>query len=135
MVPNKGLDDGRSIFIFGGVVLGRNDQTTTFACSSVHRLNNIYEFLFVCQGPVDLVVVTRPKIDHDVLVSEEEHDSARIVQLVHSIEIRHLRDVHQVYDTEVFNLIGNVEQRLVHFHARLVAGRESGVRVSGKPFI
>lgn len=33
---------------------------------------------------------------HDVFVAEEEHDSARVVQLVHRVEVRHLACVHQV---------------------------------------
>ena len=39
--------------------------------------------LFVLHGPIDLVVVSRAQINHDVLVTEEEHTGARVVQLVH----------------------------------------------------
>lgn len=41
-----------------------------------------FPHLLVGHGPVDLVVVTRPQIDHDVLVAEEEHQRARVVQLI-----------------------------------------------------
>lgn len=46
--------------------------------------------LFVVERPRDLVVVSRPEVDHDVLVAEEEHDGARVVQLVHVVKVRHL---------------------------------------------
>jgi hypothetical protein len=61
-------------------------------------------YLLVLHGPVDLVIVTGAQIDHDVLVAKKEHDGAGIVQLIHLVEVRHLRYVHQVDDTEVFNL-------------------------------
>jgi hypothetical protein len=63
-----------------------------------------YYNLLVLHGPVDLVVVACAQIDHDVLVAEEEHDGAGIVQLVHLVEVRHLGDVHQVDHTEVLHL-------------------------------
>ncbi len=63
-----------------------------------------YYNLLVLHGPVDLVVVAGAQIDHDVLVAEEEHDGAGIVELVHLIEVRHLCDVHQVDHTEVLHL-------------------------------
>ena len=40
--------------------------------------------------PVDLVIVTCAKINHDVLVPKEEHACARVVELIHSIEARDL---------------------------------------------
>jgi hypothetical protein len=30
------------------------------------------------------------QVDHDVLVAEEEHRGAGVVQLVHGVEVRHL---------------------------------------------
>ena len=42
-----------------------------------------------------------------MLVAEEEHDGAGVVQLVHLVEVRHLRDVHQVDDAEVLHLVLN----------------------------
>jgi hypothetical protein len=63
-----------------------------------------YYNLLVLHGPVDLVVVAGAQIDHDVLVAEEEHDGAGIVELVHLVEVRHLGDVHQVDHTEVLHL-------------------------------
>lgn len=90
------FDCGHFSHVFGGIVLGCDHETSSLACTPVHRLYDVNEFLLVCHGPVDLVIVTRPKIDHDVLVSEEKHNRARIVQLVHRVEIRHLRNVDKV---------------------------------------
>ena len=47
--------------------------------------------LLVVERPGDLVVVARAQVDHDVLVAEEEHHRAGVVQLVHVVEVRHLR--------------------------------------------
>jgi len=48
--------------------------------------------LLVVERPGDLVVVSGSKVDHDVLVAEEEHDGARVVQLVHVVEVGHLSE-------------------------------------------
>lgn len=55
-----------------------------------------------------------------MFVSEEEHHGAGIVQLVHLVEVRHLRDVDQIDDCKVFHFLGNAVHDLVHFHARRV---------------
>ena len=52
-------------------------------------------------GPVDLVVVTGSQIDHNVLVSEEEHHRAWVVQLVHLVEVWYLGNINQVKASEV----------------------------------
>ena len=39
-----------------------------------------------------------------MLVAVEEHHGARVVELVHFVEIRHLGDVHQVYGGKVLTL-------------------------------
>lgn len=46
------------------------------------------------------------------LVPEEKHGCAWVIQLVHGIEVRHLRDVHQVDDCKVFHLLGSASQNL-----------------------
>ena len=46
------------------------------------HLDNVDELLLVLHRPLDLVVVARSQVDHNVLVTEEEHDGARVVQLV-----------------------------------------------------
>ena len=47
----------------------------------------LYLYLLVFHGPVDLVVVAGAEVDHHVLVPEEEHHRARVVQLVHLVEV------------------------------------------------
>lgn len=72
----------------------RHNQTSSFACPTVHHFHYVYKLLLVVHSPVDLVIVASTQINHDVLVTEEEHDGARIVQLVHGVEIRNLCQVH-----------------------------------------
>ena len=79
------------VSVFGGIIFGRNHQTSTLPRPPVNSLHNVHQLLFVLHGPVYLVVISRPKIDHDVFVSEEEHGGAGVVQLVHLIEIRNLQ--------------------------------------------
>lgn len=75
---------GRGILVsvLGGVVLGRDDEAAALARAAVHRLDDVDHLLLVLQRPVDLVVVAGAQVDHDVLVAEEEHHGARVVQLV-----------------------------------------------------
>jgi hypothetical protein len=70
------------IAIFCGIIFGRYHQTSTFSRASVYCLDNINHLLLILQCPVYFIVVASAQIDHDVLISEEEHDCARIVQLV-----------------------------------------------------
>lgn len=67
-----------------------DDQPAPLAGSSVDHLHNVDEFLLVRHRPVDLVIVSRAQVNHDVLVAEEEHDRAGVVELVHRIEGWHL---------------------------------------------
>lgn len=60
---------------------------------------------------------TRPQVNHDVLVSVEEHDGARVVQLVHRVEVGHLCRVDEVDDAVVLDELRNRVQHLVHLHA------------------
>ena len=46
------------------------------------------KLLLVVHGPIYLVVISSAQINHDVLIPEEKHDRARVIQLVHSVEIR-----------------------------------------------
>ena len=127
------------VSIFRRVIPRRDHQTPPLARARVHRLHDVDELLLIVHRPVHLVVVPCPEIDLYVLVPEEEHHRARVVQLVHGVKIGHLRvvrssvrssvvasrrrqpsssssssssrvdaylrDVHQVYDGKVFNLI------------------------------
>ena len=56
------------VLVLGAVVLGAHHDTSALDCTTVDDLDDVNELLLVCQGPVDLVVVTGPKIDHDVFV-------------------------------------------------------------------
>ena len=51
---------------------------------------------------------------------KEEHDRARIVELVHLVEVGHRGDVDEVADAKVLDLFGDGEEGLVHLHAVLV---------------
>lgn len=70
------------VAIFGTVVFWRNYKTSPFPGTTINSFNNVNHFLFVFQSPVDLVVVTSSQINHDMFVSEEKHDGARIVQFI-----------------------------------------------------
>ena len=106
------------ISVLRRVVFRRHDETATFPGAAEYRLDDIDELLPVLHRPVDLVVVPRSEIDHDVLVTIEEHRRARVVQLVHLVKVRHFGDVDKEYNGEVFDLLGDLVQRLVHDHAR-----------------
>ncbi|CAN8008174.1 unnamed protein product, partial [Ixodes pacificus] len=106
-----------SVAVLCRVVLGGDDQTSALACPPVHGLYDVHHLLLVLQGPVDLVVVARAQVDHDVLVAEEEHDRAWVVQFVHLVEVRHLRDVHQVDGGKGADLLDNAVEDFVHLHA------------------
>ena len=83
-----------SVLVLGAVILGRYDETASFSRAPIDGLNNVDELLRVLDGPVDLVVVPCAQVDHYVLVPIEEHHCHRVVQLVHLIEIWHLRYIH-----------------------------------------
>lgn len=100
-----------------GVVLGTDDQTTSLLGTSVHRLENVNELLLVLKNPLDLVVVTGTQIDHHVLVSEEEHEGARVVEFVHLVEVGDLVDVAEVYNGEVADLVGDLVKDFILAHA------------------
>ncbi|KAF9599110.1 hypothetical protein IFM89_035389 [Coptis chinensis] len=62
------------ITILGGVVFWSNHQTTTFPGSRINSLDNVNELLLIFESPIDLVVVSSAKINHNVLVTEREHE-------------------------------------------------------------
>lgn len=108
------------VSVLGRVVLGRDDKAPALARAPVDGLNDVDHLMFVVERPVDLVVVARAQVDHDVLVAEEEHDGARVIELVHRVEVRHLRDVHHVDHRKVLDVLGDAAEHLVHLHARRV---------------
>ncbi len=109
-----------SVSVLCGVIFGRHNKTSSLPGSPVHGLDNVDHLLLVLHGPVDLVVIAGAQIDHDVLVPEEEHDRAGVVQLVHLVEVGHLSDVHKINDSEVLHLFGYGKEGLVHLHASRV---------------
>ncbi len=94
----------RLVSVLGGVIFGGHNETPPLSSTSVHSLNNVHHLLWVFQCPVNLVVVTRPQIDHDVFITKEEHHCTWVVEFVHFIEVRHLVDVHQKHGSKVFHL-------------------------------
>lgn len=60
--------------------LGTDDKTPSLFGAAIDGLDDVDELLFVLKDPVELVVVSRAEITHDVLISEEEHDGTRIVE-------------------------------------------------------
>ena len=104
------------VTVLGGVVLRSNHQTTTFPCPTVDCLNNVNELLLVLESPVNLVVISSAKINHNVLISEEEHDCGWVIELVHSVEIRHLSDVHKIDNSKVFDRLSNRSQHFIHLN-------------------
>lgn len=92
------------VSVLGGVVFGWYNETPAFPRPAEYRLHDINKLLVVLNGPVDLVVVTSAQIYHDVLVAVEEHARARVVQLVHLVEVWHLADIHKEYRSKVLYL-------------------------------
>lgn len=52
-------------------------------------LHSLNELLLILEIPVDPVLLSSAKVNHDVLVAEEEHD-------IHVVEVRHLGDINHV---------------------------------------
>ena len=69
---------------------GADHQTTALLGALVYRLDDVDQFLLVLEHPVQLVVVSRAKIAHHMLIAVEEHNSHPIVELVHLVEVWHL---------------------------------------------
>jgi hypothetical protein len=72
-----------------------------------------------------LVVVACAEIDHDVLVPEEEHDCAWVVQLIHGIEVWHLRDIHYVDDSKVLDILSDTCKRVSRLVQYVIASINS----------
>ncbi|RBQ85615.1 hypothetical protein VDGD_20821 [Verticillium dahliae] len=99
------------------VILGTDDETPALLGAAVDRLDNVNELLLVLENPVELVVVAGAKVDHHVLVAEEEHDGAGVVELVELIEVGDLVNVADVADGEVLNAVLDAVEDLVLAHA------------------
>lgn len=64
-----------------------NNQALALARPTIHGLQDINQLLLGANRKVDLVVISRAKVDLHVLVAPEEHDSARIIDFVHGVEV------------------------------------------------
>ena len=79
-----------------------DDETTTLLGALVDGLDDVNQLLLVLQYPIQLIIVTRPKIAHHVFIAVKEHDRHGIIKLVHRVEIGDLVDVAQVDDGKVY---------------------------------
>lgn len=100
--------------MFCTIILWTCNQTFPLSSTSINGFYYINDFLFILQREIQFIVVSRSKVAHHMLVSEEKHDGARIEQLVHVVEVRHLRVVAQINDGEVLHLLRDAVQELVH---------------------
>ena len=105
------------IAIPGGEVFRGDHQTFALARASIDHFYDVDDVLAIVHRPVDLVVIAGGGIHHDVLVAEEEHHGARVVKLIHVIEIGHLCDVHEVDNAEIAHILGEGKEHLVLLHA------------------
>jgi hypothetical protein len=105
------------ITVARGVVLWTDDQTTALFGTAVDGFDNVDELLLVFKDPVQLVVVACSEITHYVLVAEEEHDGARVVELIHLVEVGDLVNVADVHDREALDLVSDLVEHLVLLHA------------------
>ena len=76
-----------SIPVSSRVILRTNNQTPSLLRTAVNRLNDVDELLLVFENPIQLVVVAGAEIAHHVLVAEEEHHGACVVEFVHGFEV------------------------------------------------
>lgn len=111
---------GSLVAVSCGIVFGANNKTASLGCATVHSLDEINHFLLAVDGPVDFVIVACAKIDHNMLVSVEKHNSARIIELVHFVKVGHLSRVDQVHDGKVFDALGHTKECLVHYHTGFI---------------
>ena len=68
------------------------------------------------EDPVYFVVVAGAGVDHDMLVSVEEHEGHLIVEFIHGVEVRYSRDVDNVEGHKVAEFVGNLHDDFVHDH-------------------
>ena len=63
--------------------------------------------MLILQHPIELVIVTGSEIAHHVLITEEEHESDWVVELVHLLEVWHLVEVANIDDGKVLDAVGD----------------------------
>ena len=61
-----------SILVLRRVVLRRDDQPPTLPSAPIDCLDDVDQLLSIIHGPVDLVVISRPKVHHNVLKCDNQ---------------------------------------------------------------
>ena len=105
------------VAVSGGIVFWRNNETSAFLCAFVDCLDDVDEFLLVLEDPVEFVVVAGAEVTHHVFVAKEEHESDRVVEFVHLLEVGDLVEVTNVDDSEVLDPIGDLVENFILSHA------------------
>lgn len=108
------------------IVFRADNQTSAFLCALVDGLNNVNKLLLIFENPVQLIVITSPKIAHlslvslgqlldmqtsyHVLVTEEKHQCHWVVKLkkcqyegIHSFS--EFRETYLIHLFEVWYLV------------------------------
>ena len=60
-----------------------------------------------------LLLFPRSEINHYVFVSEEKHDRAWVIKLIHCVEVRYLIDINTINDSKVLDFIGDARKSLL----------------------
>ena len=68
--------------------------------------------MLIVHGPVNLIVVTRSEVNHYVFVSEEKHDRAWVIELIHGVEVRDLLYINAIDYSKVLDFIGDARKSL-----------------------
>lgn len=89
------------------ITLGTNNQPPPLLCPTIYRFNDINQLLLILQHPVQLIIVARAEIAHHMLIAKKEHERHRVVELIHLFKIRHLIQVADVENREVFHSVGD----------------------------
>ena len=119
--------------------LGADYETSTLLGAAVDCLDNVDEFLLILKHPIQLVVVTSSEIAHDVLIAEEEHDGAgvvefcftrqrccllsnkrfarRLIRTIHLVKVGDLVDITDIDDGKALDLVGYLVEELILAHA------------------
>lgn len=95
------------ISIFCGVIFWRHNQTSPLSRTTVNGFDDVNEFLLVFNRPIYFVVISGAQINHNVLVSEEKHHCAWVVEFVHFVKIWHPCDINQIKHRKISTLFGD----------------------------
>ena len=103
--------------MFGWVVFWRDNQPFPLSCSSVNHFKYIYHILLAGQRPVHLIVISCSKVNHNMSISEEKHSGARIIELIHCVEVWNLCYINKVNNCEVADFLCTFIQNFILLHA------------------